>query len=201
MWGKKNITILVFAFCILVLAGMTILPNTLSDTLKPISLSDWVTQTTFAPVLLLPEPKDAPLKIGPLYSERLNFVEMVYINYGELNQVGATHNLWQSDSFTPFFTNGVGGMKYYDAARADVTTSERTVRFANQSVTVEIRRNTQRPNSGVTLFEIGGTSVVHNWKNTTEEEALALIEEGLRVITPEEQAIIEEFDQLHQTIN
>lgn len=77
------------------------------------------------------------------------------------NQPGAMYTIWQSDSFTPFFKND-GLLKYYDIARDDVTHTERTATLADQPVTVEIRRNTQFPNSGVTLFQIGGTSVVHS---------------------------------------
>ncbi len=158
---------------------------------ESLTLAEWLERDLFQPVVLWPEPQETPLVFGPTYLTGARYVELVYGNA----ESGVVHTLFQSDSFDPFFSSE-GLLKRYTIDRDDVSTRSTTLLLDGEEVGAGIRRSSHEPRAGVTLFRLGNTYVVHYWQGVDEAEALALLERRVRLVEPEDLALIEEFDQL-----
>lgn len=163
-----------------------------SQSFVHITLGEWVRLGSFTPIILQPGPGGTELRMGPIFAERADRVELHYTEKFVPNATPPVYELYESGKPLPV---GEQILPYYGATNEGVETERMSLVLWGSVRPVELRRNMKYANAGIVIFDIEGTHVVYHWRNVSEDVALQALEENIMLVSEGDIDVISSFDQ------
>jgi len=158
------------------------------------TLSEWNDLKTFNPVILWPEPEEISLLFPPRYIEGGEYVELVYSEEFIASAVETPiYTLYVSHTNIPL---GHSFLPDYASTKSQVTTSNVRLKISGSPVEVQILENPHLPESGVAIFELNKTHIFFHWRQKSRTAALAMLEQSLTQVEPNDSETISSFDHM-----
>ena len=192
LWVGIGVVLLVVS--ILLVGGCTFSSIVRSHAASASTLQKWVESQIFIPIILWPVPEGSSLWLPPRYIDGPDYVELFYAGaFVEAGVEPPMYMLYESDSKLPI---GQSMLTDYAVSDAMVISSYINLTMNGKSVLTEIRENSTLPDSGVAIFELGGTHVVYHWRRMPSTAALDVLEHRTLQVREDDYDIISAFDRM-----
>ncbi len=191
MTGRKFYfgTLLLLLLAFLMVSYSAFIP---SQNFVHITLEEWVRLGSFTPIILQPGPGGTELRMGPIFAEGADRVELHYTEGFVSNATPPVYELYESGKPLPV---GERILPYCGATNEGVETERMSLVLLGSVRPVELRRNMKHANAGIVIFDIEGTHVVYHWRNVSEDVALQALEESIMLVSEGDINVISSFDQ------